>query len=81
MNLNFYPISTRKQENPPPKPYQITVRYFMPLTDALDNFEEKVGWRIDKLYNIYGQEVPLTYKVQKSNIDFYFDDISQQTNT
>jgi hypothetical protein len=61
------------------RPKEIRVKYFEPLTVALDKFNEiynhpsmKPAIYIIKVYNQYGQDIPLTYKIQKTNLELFY---------
>lgn len=61
------------------RPKEISVKYFEQLTVALDKFNQIYDHptmnpriNISKVYNQYGQEIPLTYKVQKTNLELFY---------
>jgi hypothetical protein len=57
------------------EPIRVRINYFEPLSSILEKFNNhynKTGIEVAKLYNKFGQEIPLTYRVQKTNLDVYF---------
>lgn len=56
-----------------PPDIEVFVRYNEPLQDALDNLNQyrSPDNQIAKLFNEYGQEIPLTYKVKGDNTFYY----------
>lgn len=61
------------------RPKEIRVKYFEPLTTAVDKFNDiynhpsmKPPTHITKVYNQYGQDIPLTYKIQKTNLELFY---------
>ena len=62
------------------RPKEMRFRYFDPLTVAIDKFNdlfvdsEREGSapEISKLYNRYGQEIPLNYRVQRTNLELFY---------
>jgi len=67
----FYPLNSDNVEA-----IRIRTNYFEPLNSVLEKFNNhhnKTNSPISKLYNKYGQEIPLTYQIQKTNLDVYFN--------
>jgi len=54
------------------KPLEIRFKYFNPLEDALEKFNDIHDKNISKIYNRYGQEIPLTYRIQKTNFELFY---------
>lgn len=52
--------------------YALYVKYFASLQEIIDLFNQQMGKSVRKLYNQYGQELPLTYKLQKTGLDVYY---------
>ena len=51
--------------------YTISVKYHETLEEIVNIFNEQMGKSIKKVYNQYGQELPLTYRVQKTGLEIY----------
>ena len=67
LTLLFY-----SKDKPKQNPVKITFKYFYPLSDALEKFNDLHDQNISKLYNQYGQEIPLTYRVQRTNLELFY---------
>ena len=52
--------------------YSLSVKYFETLQNILEQFNEQMGKSVKKLYNKYGQELPLSYRIQKTGLEVYF---------
>lgn len=69
LTLLFY---SKDQPIEDQKPKEIRFKYFNPLEDALEKFNDVHDQNISKVYNRYGQEIPLTYRVQKTNLELFY---------
>lgn len=56
------------------RPIEIYIKYFEYLSDVLEKFNTFQKMKITKLYNQYGQEIPLTYRIQKTGLTVFFND-------
>jgi hypothetical protein len=54
------------------KGIQVYAKYYINLTEVLKSFNAKQGLDITKLYNRYGQEIPLSYRVQNTGLEVYY---------
>jgi len=56
------------------KSQEIYINYFETLESAITKFNEikKPKSNLTKLYNQYGQEIPLNYNVQKTGLKVYY---------
>lgn len=59
-------------------PKTVYIKYFATLAEALEIFNEQTRLGIEKLYNEYGQVIPLTYNVQKTGLEVYYIDDSAE---
>lgn len=53
-------------------PTTVYIKYFATLAETLMIFNEQTHRSVEKLYNQYGQLIPLTYNVQKTGLEVYF---------
>jgi len=78
MIILFYPLKESQKSSPDIVAIRVRINYFETLASVLEKFNQqqynKLGFRVTKLYNKYGQEIPLTYHVQKNNLDVYWSE-------
>lgn len=61
-------------KTPDDRSIEVYIKYFDYLSDVLQKFNEQYNKDIGKIYNQYGQELPLTYRVQKTGLEVYYID-------
>ena len=54
------------------RPLELYIKYFEYLSIVLEKFNETHNKNISKLFNQYGQEIPLVYRVQKTGLETFF---------
>lgn len=77
LTINFYDKDLSMDEQ---RPKEVRIKYFEPLTMAVEKFNEIYACNrlkdpapeISKVYNQYGQDLPLTYRIQKTNLDLFY---------
>lgn len=77
MIIYFYKLNTSKDQQ---RPIEFYIKYFDYLSNVLENFNNKHNKDLNRLYNQYGQEIPLIYRVQKTGLDVYYNDETKSEN-
>lgn len=61
------------------RPKELNVNYYEQLITILDKFNKIYNHPamnppiyITKVYNQYGQDIPLTYRIQKTNLELFY---------
>lgn len=67
LKVIFYNLNHTEAAN-----YEIYVPYWRTLEQILEIFNEQTGKDVEKVYNSFGQAIPLNYRIQKTNLELYY---------
>ena len=73
LTIHFFELSSiDKKSSEPIKSCDIHIKYFESLHVVLEKFNTTYNKNITELFNQFGQQIPLTYRIQKTGLHLYY---------